>query len=55
MPIERGFGGGQLTHMHIQIVVKGVFGRLIVLSKKMKVDLGCKQVPPNGLLFFARS
>lgn len=48
-------GGGGLTHTHIQMVVKGVIGIFVVLSKKVKVDLGWKQVPPNGLLLLARS
>jgi hypothetical protein len=47
--------GGGLTHTHIQMVVKGVIGIFVVLSKKVKVDLGWKQVPPNGLLLLARS
>ena len=41
-------GGGALTHKHFQMIVKGNFIILEVLSKKIKVYLGWDASPMMG-------
>jgi hypothetical protein len=40
--------GGGLTHEHFQMVMKGNFSSLMVLTKKVKVCLGWDVGPPTG-------